>query len=77
MGEVIHKIAELEQSKAFLEDAERALNATLAVLREQGKQSTQGYRKQQKLYLKTIKTLLDIKRFLDRWDRLRLKHASM
>jgi len=70
MQRVTSKIAELEHSRALFEDAGKSLNAELSVLREQGKQRTQMYREYKKRYLKIIKTLVDIKRFLKRWDKM-------
>jgi len=70
MQRVTSKIVELEHSRAFFEDAGKSLNAELSVLREQGKQGTQMYREHKKLYLKIIKALVDIKRFLKRWDKM-------
>jgi len=70
MQRVTNKIAELEDSRAFFEDAGKSLNAELNVLREQGKQGAPIYREHKKLYLKIIKTLVDIKRFLRRWDKM-------
>jgi uncharacterized coiled-coil protein SlyX len=75
MNKVTHKITELEQSKAFFEDAGKNLNASLTDLRNQGKQDTQVYREQKKRYLKTIKLLYDIKRFLRQWDKMHLEHV--
>jgi hypothetical protein len=75
MHKMTRKITELEQSKAFLEDAEKNLNASLNNLRNQGKQGTQVYREQKKRYLKTIKTLVDIRRFFKQWDKMHLEHV--
>ena len=75
MRKVTHKIIELEQSKAFFEDAEKNLNASLTDLLNQGKQGTEVYREEKKRYLKTIKMLVDIRRFLKRWDEMHLEHV--
>ena len=75
MQKVTQQIVELEHSKVVFEAAEKDLNESLNALRKQGKQGTKTYREQKKLFLKTIKALVDIKRFLKRWDKMHLEHV--
>ena len=75
MYKIVHKINELEQSKAFFEDAEKNMNEKLNAMRKQGKQGTPVYLRQKKLYLKTIKALVDIRRFLRQWDKMPIEHV--
>lgn len=75
MQKVTQQIVELEHKKELFEVAGKNLSESLDSLRRQGKQGTQAYRKQKKLFIKTIKALVDIKRFLKRWDKMHLEHV--